>query len=367
MRPVLLIDFGSTYTKVTAVDLETEELLGTSQSWTTIQTDIGEGLADAVAKLPTSQFTVDGVADPLGKGRIITAGNYKAVLNLATDIKPETMKSDFGLMSIRRRNDTGYHYFISSLQKNDVDGWVTLAVDAADAMIFDPMTGRKGKALVRKNHVGATEVKLQLRSGESCILQTYNQALTADVPAWTYLEDAADAITFTSPWTLTFPKSEPQIAETYRLETLKPWTALGNSQLNSLRGTGAYRTTVNIPPARMKAGYADWVLDLGDVRESAHVWVNGQDAGTVFAVPYRLSVGKYLKKGKNVIEIQVTGLAANAIARMDRDGKPWRKFKNANIAPLPGTGKVSDFKSWGIIPCGLNSDVKLIPQNSVKE
>ena len=51
MRPVLLIDFGSTYTKVTAVDLETEELLGTSQSWTTIQTDIGEGLADAVAKL----------------------------------------------------------------------------------------------------------------------------------------------------------------------------------------------------------------------------------------------------------------------------------------------------------------------------
>ncbi|MBQ1418197.1 MAG: glutamate mutase L, partial [Firmicutes bacterium] len=51
MRPVLLIDFGSTYTKVTAVDLETEELLGTSQSWTTIQTDIGEGLADAVRRL----------------------------------------------------------------------------------------------------------------------------------------------------------------------------------------------------------------------------------------------------------------------------------------------------------------------------
>ncbi|MCR4804495.1 MAG: glutamate mutase L [Clostridia bacterium] len=51
MRPVLLIDFGSTYTKVTAVDLETEELLGTAQSWTTVQTDIGEGLAKAVAIL----------------------------------------------------------------------------------------------------------------------------------------------------------------------------------------------------------------------------------------------------------------------------------------------------------------------------
>ena len=37
MRPVLLIDFGSTYTKVTAVDTESETLLGTAASFTTIQ------------------------------------------------------------------------------------------------------------------------------------------------------------------------------------------------------------------------------------------------------------------------------------------------------------------------------------------
>lgn len=32
MKPVLLIDFGSTYTKVTAVDVDGEKLLGTGQS-----------------------------------------------------------------------------------------------------------------------------------------------------------------------------------------------------------------------------------------------------------------------------------------------------------------------------------------------
>ena len=51
MRNVLLVDFGSTYTKVTAVDLEREELLGHAQSWTTVDTDINEGLEKAVAKL----------------------------------------------------------------------------------------------------------------------------------------------------------------------------------------------------------------------------------------------------------------------------------------------------------------------------
>ncbi len=48
MKPILLIDFGSTYTKVTAVDVENETLLGTASSYTTVQTDIGEGLQNAL-------------------------------------------------------------------------------------------------------------------------------------------------------------------------------------------------------------------------------------------------------------------------------------------------------------------------------
>ena len=51
MKAVLLIDFGSTYTKVTAVDVEAESVLGTAQSFTTIQTDINDGLNNALAIL----------------------------------------------------------------------------------------------------------------------------------------------------------------------------------------------------------------------------------------------------------------------------------------------------------------------------
>ncbi len=51
MKPVLLIDFGSTYTKVTAVDVDGEALLGTAASYTTIQTDINDGLEAALSQL----------------------------------------------------------------------------------------------------------------------------------------------------------------------------------------------------------------------------------------------------------------------------------------------------------------------------
>ena len=51
MKAVLLIDFGSTYTKLTAVDLDSETVLGTAQSFTTIQTDINDGLNNGLALL----------------------------------------------------------------------------------------------------------------------------------------------------------------------------------------------------------------------------------------------------------------------------------------------------------------------------
>ncbi|MDQ7093898.1 methylaspartate mutase accessory protein GlmL [Desulfosporosinus sp. PR] len=52
MQAVLLIDFGSTYTKVTIVDLDREEVLGTARAGTTVETNIMEGLHAALAQIP---------------------------------------------------------------------------------------------------------------------------------------------------------------------------------------------------------------------------------------------------------------------------------------------------------------------------
>ena len=48
---VLLIDIGSTFTKVTAVDIKNECILARARSFTTVSTDINNGLNDAVIQL----------------------------------------------------------------------------------------------------------------------------------------------------------------------------------------------------------------------------------------------------------------------------------------------------------------------------
>ena len=60
MKPVLLIDFGSTYTKLTAVDVEGEALLGTAAAYTTVHTDIQEGLEAATAWLEARAEQLNG-------------------------------------------------------------------------------------------------------------------------------------------------------------------------------------------------------------------------------------------------------------------------------------------------------------------
>ena len=74
MKPILLIDFGSTYTKLTAVDVEAERLLGTAAAYTTVQTDINEGLEAARTLLEQKTgkiaYTEQQLADGLLKAYI---------------------------------------------------------------------------------------------------------------------------------------------------------------------------------------------------------------------------------------------------------------------------------------------------------
>ena len=79
MRAILLIDFGSTYTKLTAVDLDSETIMGTAQSFTTIQTDINDGLENGLALLEKKIGKVDfaetyACSSAAGGLRMVTSG-----------------------------------------------------------------------------------------------------------------------------------------------------------------------------------------------------------------------------------------------------------------------------------------------------
>lgn len=285
------------------------------------------------------------------KGRIITGSDYAATLK-AIGVQPEEMITRYGLHAIRRSNSEGYHYFISALHNKDMDEWVALSVPARSAVLFDPMTGSTGKASLRQQN-GKALVRLQLKSGQSVILKTYT-ATNVQADDWVYVGNVSQTIDLNGPWKLSFNNSAPDIKSVFTLTALQSWTTLANDTLKINGGTGVYETTLALDNVQSNAVY---LLQLGDVRESAHVWVNGQDAGIVWAAPFECRIGHWLKKGLNTLRIEVTNLPANRIADYDRRKTGWRNFKEINF--VDRNYKATGYAHWQPMESGLCSPVRI--------
>lgn len=119
-------------------------------------------------------------------------------------------------------------------------------------------------------------------------------------------------------------------------------------------GTAAYETTFEFNASDLnKQVY----LHLGDVRESARVFLNGKEAGVVWAAPFEIDLSGLLLAGKNELRIEVTNLPANRIADYDRRGINWKIFNEINIVNIGY--KPPYYANWEPAPSGLCSEVEL--------
>jgi hypothetical protein len=284
------------------------------------------------------------------KGTVITGSDYRDML-VTWKENEELFVSELGGQLVRRKHDNGHIYFFSMLKNNPVDGWVTLGVKAESALFFNPMNGEKGLAKLRKNN-GRTEVYMQLKPGESVILKTFNNK-TVQAEEWVYYEPTGNNIALNNGWSLRFEDSEPAVTGSFVLDTLASWTDIDNDVLKKNMGTGRYSLTFDFK----KTPEHEYRLSLGDVRENARVKINGQDAGTLYAVPFETTIGSLLRDGENTIEIDVTNLPANRIADYDRRGVEWRIFHEINFVSI--TYRPTLFDIWGIVPSGLLGPVTI--------
>lgn len=283
-----------------------------------------------------------------------SSNDYTAAL-AATGVKAEPLRSELGLKAIRRKNNEGNHYFISNLKGEDTEGWVSLAVDARSAMLFNPMTDHSGKARLRKDG-DDTQVYIQLASGESVILKTFVNE-DVDVEPWIYLSGSCDTISLNGEWDIRFIDAQPEVRHVPKKTTLGSWTDIkGATGADITMGTAKYTYRFSLSSPHLHR----YMLALGDVRESARVTVNGEYVATLFAVPFRCDISKHLKAGENTIEVEVTNLPANRIADMDRRGINWRRFKDINIVDI--NYKKSDYSTWHPVPSGLLGPVKILKQ-----
>jgi hypothetical protein len=314
-----------------------------------------------------AELTFSDTAEPgiraagVGDGVFLVGENLEALLT-AAGVQRESMGEN-GLRFVRRSHDNGHTYFILNAADTSYDGLVSLGVAGVDAARFDLMTGKRGHLPVGGNiGVNRTEgmdVFLQLEPGESTVLRTFDAEIRG--PSYGVFEADGPPVPLAGTWMVTFTTGGPSLPVPVTTETPASWTDLGDDAVKAFSGTATYSLTFQRPASEASG----WLLDLGEVHESAVVRLNGRSIGTLIGPTFRVYVEASLLNAENTLEVDVSNLMANRIADLDRRRVPWKKFYNVNFAARLGSNRnehgLFDASQWEPLPSGLLGPVTLTP------
>ncbi len=296
-------------------------------------------------------------AATVGSGRVLLGADLESLL-VAAAIPREPMVEQ-QLQFVRRTLQSDTCYYVHNSSDEPFDGWIPLRVDVLSIGLFDPMSGRRGFAAVRKGTGGVTEVYAQLAPGQSCLLRTFGGPVSG--PACDYVKTAGPAQPIKGNWTVTLLEGGPELLPAFEIAELGSWTNYGPEALKSFSGTARYTITFAMP----EGDAFGWQLDLGSVCESAHVMLNGEELGTLIGPPYRIRIPGDLMETHNTLEIEVSNLMANRIADLDRRGVDYRRFYNVNFparrAENRGRDDLFNASEWPPRDSGLIGPVTLTP------
>ena len=280
---------------------------------------------------------------------VVVTDNITGALQ-SNSIYPESV-SKTGLKFLRRKTPKGTYYYLVNHSPETVDQYIELNQTANIYYLLDPLSGKAGVASTKK-HKGKQSVRVKLQSGETVFVYVSDQKF--GLHDWNYTDISGEKIEIPGPWNLQFTSGGPELPTSGSMEKLLPWTEFSDPKALNFAGTAIYSTAFNLPESTVH----NYLLDLGEVYESAKVWINGEEAGYIWSHPFTIDISHLLKSGENLLEIEVANLSANRIRWMDQQGIVWRNYHEINFVNI--NYKPFDASGWEVMPSGLAGPVTLV-------
>jgi hypothetical protein len=278
---------------------------------------------------PAAQERLDRLADSVWtKGRRTTLA---AALKSA-GLQPRLVAEGGEVLWTQREAPGATWFYVTAPVGGEFHGKLRLLA-SGPAEIWDPVTGESW-AVNTVQEGSYSVIDLDLLRAQNCYIVFRKASKKKPRPAEPERTLAIDG------WSLTFPAGWGAPEKPLLLTELLPWKDLHISdEGKAFSGTATYRATVELKYNMLRSQV---VLDLGDVDMIAEVRINGRPVGIRWAHPYTLPVGKYLKAGKNTIEVDVTGTWFNRLAYdaslPEADRKTWTISGPAAGSPLRPSG-----------------------------
>lgn len=234
-----------------------------------------------------------------GKGRIFPAGTELQTVLDGMGIKPDCFVEPAKPFAFIHRRLPGKEiYFVSNQSDQPQDVQPQFRVTGMKAEIWNPVTAERMRLDVQDNGSLST-ANLHLEGNESAFIVFSNEA---DEALATYAPAQLQTLlTISTPWQVTFQEGMRGPAEPCTMDSLLAWNQSEDGRIRYFSGTATYTNTFKLK----KEPAAPVWIDLGKVMVMARVYVNDTYAGGVWTAPYRLNIGRLLRKGTNTLRVEV--------------------------------------------------------------
>jgi hypothetical protein len=265
---------------------------------------------------------------------------------LGNNIRGEKSLSEKGFHFLKMKLNNENWYMIFNTDTIGKDEWVELGNLAKSYIFYNPLNGEISVAESNQN-----KIHLQLQSEQCLFVKCAENA--SGLQTFKYENPISKPIEIGGLWQISFIKGGPVFPGNLQTDELVSWTKMGDMQTRSFAGTAKYTTEFN-----WESEVKNATLDLGTVKDCAHVKLNGKDFGALLGPDFKIKVDN-LEQGKNILQIEVTNVAANRIRDLDIRGVEWRNFNDINFVNIDY--EPFDASGWEIRDAGLLGPVQIIP------
>ncbi len=209
---------------------------------------------------------------------------------------------------------------------------------------FNPMNGEISKVDKKGN-----SIRIQLEPEQSVFVKCSEN--TIDAPEFAYEDSTRILIDVGALWKVEFWNGGPVYPGNLQLDELISWTIAADHEAQRFAGTVRYSTEFN-----WSEKSSSGILNLGDVKDCARVFLNEKEVGTLLGPVFKIRVDNLIA-GNNKLKIEVTNVAANRIRDLDKRGVVWRNFYDINLVNIDY--KPFDASDWKVRDAGLLGPVKI--------
>lgn len=269
-----------------------------------------------------------------GKGRVIWGMTADEILN-KKNINPDFSFTGISEIDfIHRSTDFGEIYFLRNESEESVKSNCQFRVSGMYPEIWDASTGTISRVEDYNIEEGTTNIEINMPAHGSLFL-VFTKDHRKSLSIFNGTKNNHTIAEIAGPWNINFPPNwgAPASAAFNRLIS---WTESSDMGIKYFSGTATYQNTFNLDPGAVKKKI---ILDLGEVRDVAEVFINGKSAGILWKKPFQADISQFVKSGVNELKIEIVNLWINRMTGdmladpKDRYCKTNQTFMKSEVWP----------------------------------